>query len=380
MAYKKAVKEAVQYNTEMYMARLVLKNPMIHFAVLTICLYTVFRTILSIVSMMSGGNVVIALLSVAGLIVLAICSVCSLFFSRDGGDRLVSMLTFSCVALITLCAASVMECLFLKLDAQTVFQTVFLIAAVLTSVSLRSAAIGKSAQTAGGYMLGFVGLAALAFSAIALVSVWSALRGCFADSYNWSFLQEDIDISTKEMKWYFLDSKITGTMVGTLFYTRFMERIAYLLMLASIAFAALKMSPYINSEKRTVEFAQDAGGYTAYDGADFRTISKKRASENIRSQSYYGIGSLDRGDEDNFEDDFEPSRQSNANEYGDYLDEETGIFYYYDDRTGRYYYLDESRGEYVYKRENRTKPVNPSDAMPWELSPSEDEEDNIYNY
>ncbi len=382
MAQRKYIEESTQYNTEMYMARLVLKNPMVHLCVLILFIYALSRTIFSLLAMVSGGNVLIALSSSGGVVLLAVGSVCALFFSRDGGNRLNSVLTLSLIGGIIIAAASVMEIIFLKADAEIILQTVFTIAAVITASSVLSAAKGNSANTVGGLMLGLSGLALLLLAVFTLISVWSTLRGCFESTYNWSFITEEIDVNTTQIKWYFLASRMSGTTVKAVFITRFIERIAYIVLLVSVSSVALKMVPYINKEKRTVEFAQDAGDFSAFDGSDFRRISKSRTSENVRNQSYYGIGSIDRNEAGNSIDKPEEKIKFKTNEYGDYLDEETGIFYYYDDRTGKYYYLNEKTGEYVYKTENRLNMMSvSSEAMPWELSDAQqDDEDNIYNY
>lgn len=380
MAYKNGVREIPQYNTEMYMARLVLKNPAVHFCTLMICLYAISRTVLSVLAVMTGGNILIAALSAAGTLMIAAGAVCALFFSRDGGDRLTLALSVSMIGTWIALAASITEIIFLKADAEVICQTLFTVFSIIVSFSIISAAKGTSANTVGGYLLGFSGFATLVFSAVALASVSSALRGCFASSYNWGFLVEDVDMNTTQIKWYFLDSDISKTAVKGVFFTRFIERIAFLVMLLAVSVTALRMAPYINNEKRNVGFAQEAGDFSAFDGADFRTISKRRAAESVKSQSYYGVGSLDRNENEDIENAPVQQKKYKTNEYGDYLDEETGIFYYFDNRSGRYYYLDEKSGEYVFKQENRPKaPVNPADAMPWELSEFDDE-DNIYNY
>ncbi len=386
MAQSKKVRETAQYNAEMYMARLTLKSPGIHFCTLLICIYTLIRIVLSVVTMMSGGNVLISLISVAGLIMLSVGSVCALFFSRDGGARLITVLTLSLAGAAALLCTAVLEMISLKADAETIFQCVFALSALIVTVSLMSAAKGTSANTAGCYLLGISGFATLIFSAVALISVCSALRGCFASSYNWGFLPEDIDITSGQLKWYFIGSNASNSAVKAVFFSRIVERIAFLITVLAVSAAALKMGPYINSEKRRVGFAQEVGDFSAFDGDDFRTISKKRATENVRNQSYYGVGSLGENSGD-YENDIQeeisaPQTRYKTNEYGDYLDEETGIFYYYDDRTGKYYYLDEKSGQYVYKQENRRNaPTQEADAMPWELSDTaEADEDDIYNY
>ncbi len=384
MAQKRKVRELPQYNTEMYMARLTFKNYGVHFCTLIICIYTVCRVIFSVTAMAGGGNVLIALLSSAGLILLSIGSVCALIFSRDGGDRQYLVLTLSIIGTSVLVGAGVLEIIFLKADAETIFQLLFIISAVVLSVSLLSAAKGTSANTAGAYLLGFSGIATLIFSAIALYSAASALGACFADTYEWGFFStDDVDVNSIEIKWYFLNSNVASSTVKAVFFTRFVERIAFLIVLISVSAAALKIAPYIKQQKKSVDFAQEAGGFSAFDGDDFRTISKKRASENVRNQSYYGIGSLDRSDDGYREPEVQhKTPKYKTNEYGDYLDEETGIFYYYDNRTGQYYYLDEKTGEYRYKQEtvNNTASAQ-GDAMPWDLDNTpEDDEDNIYNY
>lgn len=382
MAQKKRIPEEIQYNTEMYMARLVLKNSAVHFAVVIICLYAAVRTMLSVIALIAGGNVFAALLHAVGLILLATGSVLAWCFSRDGGGRLLTSLTVSVIGTIVLLAAGISELIFLKADGETVLQVIFTLCAVFTAAEIYSAASGKSARAGLGYLLGILGLATALLSVAALLSVSSVLRGCFAQSYNWGFFVEDVDVSSTQIKWYFLSARLTGTTVKTVFFSRFAERIAYVVMLASVAFVSLKIAPYINKEKRNVEFAQDAGGFSAFDGDDFRTISKKRASENIRNQSYYGIGSMGTGESEMGEEPLLNTPKYKTNEYGDYLDEETGIFYYYDNRTGKYYYLDEKSGEYVFKNENRGKSqVNPSDAMPWEIEDElRDDEENIFIY
>ncbi len=381
MAQRKTVRETAQYNTEMYMARLTLKNPAVHFCTLLIVIYTIIRTVLSAASIISGGNILIALISVVGLLLLSTGSVMSLLFSRDGGNRLIFVLKLPIIGSACLFIASVMEVIFLKADAETFLQSIFLIVAVIVAVSVLSAAKGDTVNTTGCYFLGIFGFATLLFSIIALISVVSALRGCFVDSYNWSFFSEEIDVNTTQIKWYFLGSKIAGTSIRTVFVSRFIERIVYTVLILTISATALKMAPYINKEMRTIEFAQDAGDFTAFDGGDFRTISKRRVSENVRNQSYYGIGTLDRGEEEYNKRISKPANNYKTNEYGDYLDEETGIFYYFDNRTGRYYYLNENTGEYVYKTEgHEASALNPADAMPWELTDTDLDEDNIYNY
>ncbi len=382
MAHKKGIPEDIQYNTEMYMARLILKNPVVHFAAVSVCLFAIIRTVMSFISLAAGGNVIIALLSAAGVLALAVGSVLAWIFSREGGKRLLSALFVSVAGTIVLLFAGISEVFFLKADGETVLQAIFSFCAVLTAAGIHSAAAGKSVKTGIGYVLGLSGMATAVLSVVALLSVSSALRGCFAQSYNWSFLVEDIDVNSAQIKWYFLASRMTGTTVKAVFNWRFAERIAYILMLAAVSVAALKISPYINREKRNVEFAQDAGGFSTFDGDDFRTISKRRASENIRNHSYYGIGNIDSEESERNNTLLSSEPKYKTNEYGDYLDEDTGIFYYFDNRTGRYYYLDEKNGEYVYKNENRGRTqMNPSDAMPWEIEDElKEDEDNIYIY
>ncbi len=382
MAHKKSVPKETQYNTEMYMARLTLKNPAVKFAAVIVCIYAVIRTVWSIIALAAGGNILVALLSSAGMLLLAAGSVGAWFLSRDGGGRLLTSLSVSVIGTVVLVLAVIAEIIFLKADGETVVQAVFMLCALLTAAEISSAAAGKSAKTSYGYLLGISGLATTVLSVIALLSVCSALRGCFAQSYNWSFFVEEVDVDTVQIKWYFLSSRMTGTTVKAVFNWRFAERIMYVILLASVSVVSLKISPYINKEKRNVEFAQDAGGFSAFDGDDFRTISKKRASENIRNQSYYGIGSMGTGESEREEQPLSDAPRYKTNEYGDYLDEETGIFYYYDNRTGKYYYLDEKSGEYVYKSDNRGKSqINPADAMPWEIEDElRDDEENIYIY
>ncbi len=379
MAQKRAA-EMQQYNTEMYMARLTLKNYGVHFCTLLICIYTICRSVFSIASIAGGGNVFIALVSVAGLVLISAGSVCALFFSRDGGDRYTLVLTLSVIGAALLLAAGVMEVIFLKVDAETLLQAGFLLSAVITASSLLSAAKGTSANTAGAYLLGITGIATLIFSAIALLSVASSLRACFASTYEWGFFStDDVDVNSGEIKWYFAQSNVASSTVKTVFFSRFIERMSFLSVLISVSATALKLAPYINQQKRTVEFAQDAGGFSAFDGGDFRSISKRLAEESVKNQSYYGIGSLEGGADYNAPRNDAPGYKTN--EYGDYLDEETGIFYYYDSYTGQYYYLDERSGQYLYKQEFRRNTSLPdSDAMPWELEDPSDDEDNIYNY
>ncbi len=372
--------EVPQYNAEMYLARLTLKNVGIHFCTLIICIFSLIRIVLSVAVIVSGGNIPIAAMSITGLVLFSAGSVCSLLFSRDGGSRLTASLTASAFGTVILLCTGILELIFLKADIETVCQVIFLIGAVVTAFSLLSAAKGNSANTAGCYILGFSGLAVLVFAAVSLVSVGSVLRPCFASSYNWGFLAEDVDSASTQIKWYFIGSDIAVSSVKTVFFSRFIERIAYLFTVLVVTVAALKTAPYINGKKRNLGFAQEVGDFSAFDGEDFRSISKKRATENIRNQSYYGIGSLDRAE--NREDAVKNQPiEYKTNEYGDYLDEATGIFYYYDAATGKYYYLDENSGQYVYRQEVRSNASTPEDAMPWELSGNdENDEDNIYNY
>lgn len=380
MAQDKTVREAPQYNAGIYIAGLALKNAGIHFCTLVICLYSLARIVLSVAVMICGGSLPASIIPTVGLLLLSAGSVCALIFSRYDGSRLSSSLVASILGTVLLLCAGIFEMVFLKTDVETACQIAFLIASVVTAFSLLSAARGNLASTVCCYILGFSGLSVLVFAAVSLVSVGTVLRPCFASSYNWGFLAEDVDDASTQIKWYFIDSNITVSSVKTVFFARFIERLLYLFTIISVSITALKIAPYINREKRSLEFAQEIGDFSAFDGNDFRSISKKRTSENVKNQSYYGIGSLDRGDDkyDTFENE---AVNYKTNEYGDYLDGATGIFYYYDANTGKYYYLDESSGQYVYRQESHKNTVTSEDAMPWELSHNNDsDEDDIYNY
>lgn len=384
-----------QQQNESGIAEYFFKSKALHFCALLLILYTLFAVVLSIVMVIAEAMVISAVIRICGFIfICAGTTVCIFQCYRNritSGAPLVMLFGG-----IILAANAVCDIIYAGFNLNVLFRALACIAFIVFSSAVYNSVQGKEFKTSFGFVFSILFIASAATAAIMLINSTGVFNACFAETYDWDFLAESMGTDDtgkiSDYSYLFMNVNAASGHTKTIFDLRFVERIAYLVFSIFSSFIILRLMPYISDEKRRRSF---------FDDEEFdRPISLKKNrprefSSGKVQRDRFGFPIEDRM-EDDFADDFEDEIDTDAplNDFDDdfdddvpaqnrdYLDEKTGIFYYFDDISGRYYYIDKVTGESRFKTESnirRPKDRNsPSgETMPWDL---EDDEENIYRY